>query len=89
MCYPVLRMVHIKERLLLIGKSSPCSDGSGFPLSLSDPLPYVRCHTGIDLKPAAPQASVYTTGLCVALHGQVKPKIKLNARRLSSKLSVF
>ena len=29
-------MVHIKEPLLLIGKSSPCSGGSGFPLSLSE-----------------------------------------------------
>ena len=35
MCYPVCGMVHIKELLLLIGKSSP-SGGSGFPLSLSE-----------------------------------------------------
>ena len=35
MCYPVRVMVHIKEPLLLIGKSSPCGC-SGFPLSLSD-----------------------------------------------------
>ena len=28
-------MVHIKDPLLLIGKSSPCG-GSGFPLSLSE-----------------------------------------------------
>ena len=35
MCYPVCRMVHIKEPLLLIEKSSPCG-GSGFPLSLSE-----------------------------------------------------
>ena len=47
MCYPVCGMVHIKEPLLLIGKSSPCS-GSGFPLSLSEwsfticPTPYNR-----------------------------------------------
>ena len=40
-------MVHIKEPLLLIGKSSPCG-GSGFPLSLSEwyftvcPTPYNR-----------------------------------------------
>ena len=34
MCYPVSGMMHIKEPLLLIGKSIPC-DGSGFPLSLS------------------------------------------------------
>ena len=35
MCYPVCRMMHIKEPLLLIGKCSPC-DGSGFPFSLSE-----------------------------------------------------
>ena len=39
MCYPVCGMVHIKEPLLLIGKSSPCG-GSGFPLPYG-PLPYV------------------------------------------------
>ena len=44
-CYPVCGMMHIKEPLLLIGKSSPCG-GSGFPLSLSEwsfticPTPY-------------------------------------------------
>ena len=35
MCYPVCRMMHIKEPLLLIGMSRPCG-GSGFPLSLSE-----------------------------------------------------
>ena len=35
MCYPVCGMVHIKEPLLLIGKSSLCA-GSGFPFSLSE-----------------------------------------------------
>ena len=35
MCYPVCGMVHIKEPLLLIGKSSLCG-GSGFPFSLSE-----------------------------------------------------
>ena len=34
-CYSVCGMVHIKEPLLLIGKSGPCG-GSGFPLSLSE-----------------------------------------------------
>ena len=34
MCYPVCGMMHIKEPLLLIRKSSLCR-GSGFPLSLS------------------------------------------------------
>ena len=31
MCYPVCGMMHIKEPLLLIGKSNPCGD-SEFPL---------------------------------------------------------
>ena len=35
MCYPVYGMVHIKEPLLLIGKSSLCGS-SGFPLLLSE-----------------------------------------------------
>ena len=35
MCYPVCGMVHIKDPLLLIDKSSLC-DGSGFPFSLSE-----------------------------------------------------
>ena len=45
MYYPVYGMMHIKEPLLLIGKSRPCG-GSGFPLSLSEwsfticPTPY-------------------------------------------------
>ena len=45
MCYLVVGLVHIKEPLLLIGKSRPCG-GSGFPLSVSEwsfticPIPY-------------------------------------------------
>ena len=35
MYYTVCGMMHIKEPLLLIGKSSPCG-GSGFPFSLSE-----------------------------------------------------
>ena len=35
MCYTVCGMVHIKEPLLLIGKSSICG-GSGYPFSLSE-----------------------------------------------------
>ena len=35
MCYPVCGMVHIKEPLLLIDKSSICG-GCGFPFSLSE-----------------------------------------------------
>ena len=33
--YPVCGMMHIKESLLLIGKSSTCG-GSGFPFLLSE-----------------------------------------------------
>ena len=36
MCYHVCEMVHIKEPLLLTENSSPCGDGSRFPLSLSE-----------------------------------------------------
>ena len=43
-CYHFCEMVHIKEPLLLNGKSSSCSDGSRIPLSLSGPLLYVRCY---------------------------------------------
>ena len=39
MCYPVCGMMHIKEPLLLIEKSSPCGS-SGFPLSLSEMVLY-------------------------------------------------
>ena len=42
MFYPVYGMVYIKEPLLLIEKSSPCSGGSGFPLLLSGPLLHAR-----------------------------------------------
>ena len=35
MCYPVYGIVNIKDPLLLIKKSSPCSGSSGFSLSLS------------------------------------------------------
>ena len=46
-CHPVCGMMHIKEPLLLIGKSSLCGS-SRFPLSLSEwsfticPMPYNR-----------------------------------------------
>ena len=36
MYYPVCGMLHIKEPLLLIGKSRPWSGGSGFPPKLSE-----------------------------------------------------
>ena len=44
-CYSVCGMVHIREPLLPIGKSSPCSGAAGF-LShyLNGPLSYVQQH---------------------------------------------
>ena len=48
MCYPVCRMVHIKEPQLLIEKSSSCCGGSGFRFYLSAPLPYVRRHITVN-----------------------------------------
>ena len=36
MCYPIGGIMHIKEPLLLIGKSSSCGGSSRFPLSLSE-----------------------------------------------------
>ena len=47
MFHPVCGMMHVKEPLWLIKKSSPCG-GSGFPLSLSGPLPCVRCHITVN-----------------------------------------
>ena len=48
MCYHVCWMVHIKEPLLLIGKSSPCG-GSRFLLSLSE-WSFTICPTPINRK---------------------------------------
>ena len=38
----------MKDILLLIGKSSPCSGGSGFSVLLSGPLPHVRRHMTVN-----------------------------------------
>ena len=44
MCYPACGMVHIKEPLLLIGKSSHVA-AAVFPFPYTNgPLPYVRRH---------------------------------------------
>ena len=48
MYYPIFGMMHIKEPLLVIGKSSLCG-GSGFPLSLSE-WPFTICLTPYDRK---------------------------------------
>ena len=48
MYYPVCGMLRIKDPLPLIGKSSPCNGGSGFPILLCEwsfticPMPYRR-----------------------------------------------
>ena len=49
MCYPVCGMVHIKEPLLLIGKSSHVVAAAGFLSDyLNGPVPYVQCHITIN-----------------------------------------
>ena len=49
MCYPFCGMMHIKEPLLLIGKSSLCGTAAGFLSQyLSGPLPYVRRHITVN-----------------------------------------
>ena len=48
MCYPVCGIMHIKEPLLLIGKSSPYG-GSGFPLSLFE-WSFIICLTPYNRK---------------------------------------
>ena len=48
MYYPVCGLMHIKEPLLLIGKSSPCG-GSVFPLSLSE-WSFIICLTPYNRK---------------------------------------
>ena len=59
MCYSVCRMVHIKEPLLLIEKSSPCG-GSGFPLSLSE-RSFTICQTPYNRKSNVLSASLNKT----------------------------
>ena len=49
MCYPACGMVHIKEPLLLIRNSSPCSGCSGFPLFLSE-WSFTICPTSFNSK---------------------------------------
>ena len=54
MCYSVYGMVHIKEPLLRIEKSCPCSGINGFSLSLSEwtfticPVPYNCKKKGVE-----------------------------------------
>ena len=48
-CYPACGMVHIKDSLLLTGKSSPCRGGSGSLLSLSE-WSFTMCPTSYDCK---------------------------------------
>ena len=49
MCYLVCVIVHIQEPLLLIGKSSPCSGGSRFPLSLTE-WSFTICSIKVELQ---------------------------------------
>ena len=65
MCYPVCGMVHIKEPLLLIDKSSLCG-GSGFPFSLSE-WSFTICLTPYNRKYNVLSASLNKTFLSLSL----------------------
>ena len=59
MCYPVCGMIHIKEALLLIGKSSICG-GIGFLLSLLE-CPFTICVTLFNRKENVLSVSINNT----------------------------
>ena len=59
MCYPVCGIVHIKEPLLLIGKSNSCG-GSEFPLSLFE-WSFTMCLTSYNRKYNVLSASLNKT----------------------------
>ena len=65
MCCPVCGMVHIKEPLLLNGKSSPCGS-SGFPLSLSE-WSLTICLTPYNRKIKCVEASLNKTFLSLPI----------------------
>ena len=44
----LIKKVHIKDLLLLIKKSNPCSGGRTFPLSLCGALSHVRCNISLN-----------------------------------------
>ena len=48
MCCTLCGMIHIKEPMLLIEKSSPCGSRSFLFRYLSGPLPYVRRHITVN-----------------------------------------
>ena len=80
MCYPVCGMVHIKERLLLIDKSSLCGS-SGFPFSLrswcggsSDQSFMGWTHWAISRSSQCSTTGVTKAVVCVILSGMVHIK---------------
>ena len=66
MCNPVCGMVHIKEPLLLIEKSSPCG-GSVFPLIKLENV----CHMYIRLYRGAKEPSGISAHWCVGDIGSI------------------
>ena len=98
-CYPVYGMMHIKEPLLLLGKSHSY-DSNGFPLSLSEwsfLMPYnrkcVECISFLDLvilhriNSRSSQCSTMCTkghGMCYPVCGMVHIKEPLlNSERVA------
>ena len=83
-------MVHIKEPLLLIGKSSPCSGGSRF-LShyLNGTLPYVRCHITINKNVLSASLSKTFPSFVACLSRFVKTQSFVRLKLCIANISLF
>ena len=73
MCYSVCGMVHIKEPLLLIDKSSLCG-GSGFPFSLSE-WSLTLCLTPYNRRSNVLSASLNKTFLSRIVNKKIKNQL--------------
>ena len=93
MCNPVFGMVHIKEPLLLIGKSSPCG-GNGFPLSLSVwyftvcLTPYNRFRVHVNSTIYFPKFNVRFSSVQLGFNVYIQSKCHGHTLQLSTVLSV-
>ena len=64
--YPVCRMMHIEDILLLIAKSNQWSDGSRFPLSLSE-WSLTRCLMSYNCKYKCVECVLLNKNICFLL----------------------
>ena len=77
MCYPVCGMVHIKEPLLLIGKSNPyVVVVASLSCYLNDPLPYVWCHITVNKNVLSASLNKTFPSLHVCVCGNLSTKLR-------------